>query len=143
MALVVSGSELLQARYHQCRSTKFTTTSDLQCLLFFYLLSLFLLWSPYGIGQTIIFLPCDFYLSSSLLLFFPRLISAVGDWMSTILPHMVWPYCKFRMHVWNALYAAHWKYRTQKNCLLAPSHNFVGLYLRSWGMYQQSEKKTC
>ena len=33
-------------------------------------------------------LPCDFYLRSS---FFPRLISAVGDWMSTILPHMVWP----------------------------------------------------
>jgi len=24
-------------------------------------------------------------------LFFPRLVSAVGDWMSTILPHMVWP----------------------------------------------------
>ena len=24
-------------------------------------------------------------------LFFPRLISAVGDWMSTILPHMLWP----------------------------------------------------
>ena len=23
--------------------------------------------------------------------FFPRLISAVGDWMSTILPYMVWP----------------------------------------------------
>ena len=23
--------------------------------------------------------------------FFPRLISAVGVWMSTILPHMVWP----------------------------------------------------
>jgi len=23
--------------------------------------------------------------------FFPRLISAVVDWMSTILPHMVWP----------------------------------------------------
>jgi len=23
--------------------------------------------------------------------FFPHLISAVGDWMSTILPHMVWP----------------------------------------------------
>jgi len=27
-------------------------------------------------------------LSSS---FFPRLISAVGDWMSAIRPHMVWP----------------------------------------------------
>ena len=47
------------------------------------------LWSPYVIGQTIIFLPCDFYLL--LLLFFPRLISAVGDWMSTILLHMAWP----------------------------------------------------
>jgi len=39
----------------------------------------------YVIGQTIIFLPCAFYF-----LFFPRLISAVGDWMSTILPHIVW-----------------------------------------------------
>ena len=26
-----------------------------------------------------------------LLLFFLRLISAVADWMSAILPHMVWP----------------------------------------------------
>ena len=51
------------------------------------------LWSPYVIGQTIIFLPCDFYLSIFfyLLFFFPRLISAVGDWMSTILLHMAWP----------------------------------------------------
>jgi len=48
-----------------------------------------LLWSPYVIGQTIIFLPCGFCLLSSFL--FPRLISAVGDWMSAILPHMVWP----------------------------------------------------
>jgi len=29
----------------------------------------------------------SFYLSS----FFPRLISAAVDWMSTILRHMVWP----------------------------------------------------
>ena len=95
---------------------------------------------PYVIGQTIIFLPCDYgrprpyviggplyfcpvvsifyllsffsspnlsgrrldvyhtsthgvalvsiYLLSS---FFPRLISAVGDWISTILLHMAWP----------------------------------------------------
>jgi len=27
-----------------------------------------------------------FYLS-----FFPRLIPAIADWMSTILPYMVWP----------------------------------------------------
>ena len=26
-----------------------------------------------------------------LLLFFPRLMSAAADWMSAILPHMVWP----------------------------------------------------
>jgi len=24
-------------------------------------------------------------------MFFPRLFSAVTDWMSTILPHVVWP----------------------------------------------------
>jgi len=49
-----------------------------------------LLWSPYVIGQTIIFLPVVsfffFYLS-----FFPRLLSAAADWMSTILLHMAWP----------------------------------------------------
>ena len=32
-----------------------------------------------------------FILLSSIFLSFPRLISAVRDWMSTILPHMVWP----------------------------------------------------
>ena len=37
------------------------------------------------------FLPCGFYLLSSSSSFFPRLISAAADWMSTILPHMVWP----------------------------------------------------
>ena len=42
-----------------------------------------LLWPPCVADADIIFLPCGFYLS----FFFPRLISAVGDWMSTILPH--------------------------------------------------------
>ena len=46
--------------------------------------------------------------------FFPRLISAVAKWMSTVLLHIVWPYCEFRMQVWNVLRAARWKYRTQK-----------------------------
>ena len=46
-----------------------------------------LLWPPYGIGQPTIFCPVvSFDLSFS-----PRLISAVADWMSTILLHMVWP----------------------------------------------------
>jgi len=48
------------------------------------------LWPPHGIGQVIIFLPCGFfYLLSS---FFPRPISAVAEWMSTIHLHMVWPW---------------------------------------------------
>jgi len=38
------------------------------------------------------------------------------------------------------LHAARWKYRTQKITILAPSDNFVRLYLRSWGMYWQSGK---
>jgi len=88
---------------------------------------LWFLWPPYVTGQVIIFLSCGFFLLS----FFPRLISAAADWMSTVLPHMVWPLCDFRMQVWNVLYAAHWKYRTQKISILAPSHNFVGLYLRN------------
>ena len=48
------------------------------------------------------------------------------------------------MQVWNLLHTARWKCRTQKNCqkitIWAPSHNFVGLYLRNWGTYRQSEK---
>jgi len=47
------------------------------------------LWSPYGIGQTIYIFMLWFVLL--LLFLFPRLISAAADWMSAILPHMVWP----------------------------------------------------
>jgi len=88
----------------------------------------FCLRQPYGIGQAIyIFSSCRL-----LILFFPRLISAVTDWMSVILPHMV---CEFMMQVWNVLHAARWKYRMQKKspkiAIWAPSHNFVGLYLRN------------
>ena len=37
----------------------------------------------------------SFFLSF-FLFFFPRLISAVADWMSAILPHMVWPSANLR-----------------------------------------------
>jgi len=47
-----------------------------------------LLWPPCVADADIIFLPCGNY---PLSFFFSRLISAVADWMSAILPHMVWP----------------------------------------------------
>jgi len=54
-----------------------------------------LLWPPYEIGQAI-FSSCGVFffflllLSSSFFYFFLCLFSGVADWMSTILPHMVW-----------------------------------------------------
>jgi len=64
------------------------TRSNLTYLL------LLLLWPPCVADADIIFLPCAlwFLLSSSIFFYlFSRLISAVAEWMSTILPHMVWP----------------------------------------------------
>jgi len=58
---------------------------------------------------------------SIFLFFIPRLISAVGDWMPTILRHMVWPWCEFRMQVWHVLHAARCKCRTQKGHPKSPS----------------------
>ena len=60
----------------------------LVCLSMLFLMLDFL-WSLYIIGQTVIFLPCVYFFLS--FFSFPRLISAVPDWMSTIVPHMVWP----------------------------------------------------
>ena len=69
------------------QNSSITCCALIQILESFSLTDIYL-WSPYVIGQTIILLPCDFFLS---IFFFPCLISAVGDWMSTILLHMVWP----------------------------------------------------
>ena len=80
----------------------------------------------------------------SSLSFFPRLISAIGDWMSTTLPHMMWPKCEFRMRVWYVLHAAHWKYRTQKLRQKSPSANhrttLSGHIFATKAMYRRSEK---
>ena len=70
------------------------------------------------------FLSSSFFFALLLSFFFffiPRLISAVADWMPTILPHMVWPQCEFRMQVWNVLHAVRWKYRMQKVAKKLPS----------------------
>jgi len=72
---------------------------------------------------------------SDIFLFFRRLIAAVGDWMSTILPHMVWPYCEFRMQVMKraARGSLEMQYpkKPPKMRHFGPPHNFVGLYLRN------------
>jgi len=86
----------------QHRSVMHSNWEDKQCNCFsqpifmhfwlhwFVIYVLFNLWSPYGIGRQYIFSCCGlfFFLLS---FFFPRLISAAADWMSAILPHMVWP----------------------------------------------------
>jgi len=59
------------------------------CFSIHYLVVVFL-WPPCVIEQAIIFFPCGFFLSFYLS-FFPRLISAATDWMSTMLLHMAWP----------------------------------------------------
>ena len=55
-------------------------------ILQLWFLSFFMAALWYRAGHCIIALWC-----LSLFLYFPRLISAAADWMSTILPHMVWP----------------------------------------------------
>ena len=66
--------------------------------------------------------------------------------MCTILP-CTW--CRLSANIEymskNLLHTARWKYRTQKSpkiAVCASSHNFVGLYLRDWGMYRQPEKNS-
>ena len=74
--------------------TKFWFSSMLLSICCFSVIALFyfcLLWPPCIADADIIFLPCGFYLSICVSIFFPRLIPAAADWMSTILLHMVWP----------------------------------------------------
>jgi len=64
--------------------------------------------------------------------FFPRLISVAADWMSTILPHM-----EMEVQIYNACRSEMCCTRLAGNtgrkkiAIFAPSHNFVGLYLRN------------
>jgi len=67
--------------------------------------------------------------------FFPRLISAVAGWMSTILWHMVGALsanleCRSETYCMRLAEIQDAKNR-QKVAIRAPSHNFVGLYLRN------------
>jgi len=101
-----------------------------------------LLWPPYVMGQTIIFLPCGFFLSICLSFFYssPNLSGHRLDIYHTSTHGVALVPWELRMHPSNVLHAARWKYRTQEIAICAPSHNFLGLYLRNWGTYRQAEK---
>jgi len=79
-------------------------------------------------------------------IFFSRLISAIADWMSAILPHMVWPYWKFKMQIWNLLHAARWKFMMQTVAKKSPSgHHRTTLsgYIFTTKLHINNRKKTC
>ena len=79
-------------------------------------------WALAHISSSIFF----FYLS-----FFPRLISAAADWMSTILPHMVCPSANLECRSERCCTRLAANADPKNVAIWAPSHNFVGLYLRN------------
>jgi len=92
-----------------------------------------LLWLPYGIGQIIIFLPCAFFFYLSFFFSSPNLIRRRLDVCHTS-THGV---ALVRIYDAGLKPAACGSLKTQdakkspKIAILAPSHNFVGLYLRN------------
>jgi len=86
------------------------------------------LWSPYGIGQTIIFSCCYLFFFLLLLFSSPNLSRRRLDvWHTST--HGV-ALVRIKMQVWNLLHAARWNTGRKKSpeiAIWAPSHNFVGL----------------
>jgi len=125
-----------------------------------------LLWPPYLIGQDIIFSSCGFFFFMvalcnradhyifalwflSLFFFFssPNLSGRRVDVYHTSTHGVVWPLCEFRMHVWNVLHAARWKYRTQKSRQKSPSRHhrttLLSGYIFATAARIDNRKKTC
>jgi len=108
-----------------CRSQRWTERSIT--------ISYELLWSPYIIWQTIIFSCCGFFLSSIFLFSSPNLSGRTLDVYHTSTHGVA------LVRVYNAgLKCAargslemHDPKNRQKVAIWAPSHNFVGLYLRN------------
>ena len=87
-----------------------------------------LLWSPYGIGQTIIFLPCGYFFFSSPNLSRCRLdvchTSTHGVALVRISDACLKPAARGSLKTQDAK-------KSPKIAIWAPSHNFVGLHLRN------------
>ena len=76
----------------------------------------------------------------SFFFFFPRLISAVADWMSTILPHMVWPSVNLecRSEMWCARLAGN---AGPKKSPSGHHRTTVGLYIFATNARIDNRKK--
>jgi len=77
--------------------------------------------------------------------FIHRLFSAVADWMSTMAYFHTWCGLSANLGCRSEMCCAWLAENTgrktgQKFAIWIPWHNFVGLYVRNWGMYRQSEK---
>jgi len=72
-----------------CRIACLSPTAIRMYLILIFTLFRQIIMAAYEIGQAIIF--SSMVSAIFFFLLFPRLISAVADWMSTILPHTVWP----------------------------------------------------
>ena len=90
-----------------------------------------LLWPPYEIGQSIIFLPCGFFLSSSSFFFSsPNLSGCRLDVYHTSTHGVDLVRIECRSETWCTRLAANaGRNNRQKFAVWAPLHNFVGLYL--------------
>ena len=73
---------------------------------------------------------------SSFFFFFPRLISAVGDWMFTIGYFGTWCGLSANLECRPEMHCTRLAANTgrKKIAISAPSHNFVGPYLPNYGM---------
>jgi len=98
------------------------------------------LWLPCIADADIIFLPCGFYLSS---VFFssPNLSGRRLDVYHTCTHDVA--LVRVRMHVWNVLHVAHWKYKTQKNSPSQHHRTTLSGHIFATKACIDNRKKTC
>jgi len=103
------------------------------------------LWSTYGTGQTIIFLPCGFFFFFFLLLFFSPNLSRRRLDVCNISTHGV-ALARISDAGLNVLHAARWKCRTYKSRPKSPSghHRTTSQgYIFATKAHIDNRKKTC
>ena len=106
-----------------------------------------LLWPPCGIGQAVIFSSCGFFflLLSSFFLAFFFLAHSQPSQIGCLSYFYTWCGLSVNLGCRSEMCCTRLGENTghknrKKIAICAPLHNFVGLCLRNWGMYRQSEK---